>query len=438
MQLNTIPPLITLKRPGEEATQNDVKKAKGEAPLPFTESGPIPFVECLETVPDMACRTHLVYRQFKNLGLKCELKGTEDLCRWVVMFQPGDHYHCKKQEDGFSYFIIKTERVAYVCISTKTLVGKGGYSRVSSACLLKFSCQEGEIRFEGAVEAVKHVTPLGKINFNNQFTAHRALRSHPFVATPYFCALYRGKKCPQILQVFDRFQGELKAAPKEIDIRWITYQVGSALLAMHKEGFIHRDLKSANILWNGLTKIALADLGLCCRVEDSDLQKMARGTLKYAAPEIAIHVIASVAKKRGLQEIYRMLKKYIPLFKFTPAMDMWGLGLILIERVAGRPQHYTVLLKNIHDATKTLKSEEATVEEKHTALTHFVQNAREWIQWMEGRLEVEKTWQPLPSFTLKSFIERSLSVDPSKRPTDNQLQALIASLTPASDQTTQS
>ena len=50
-----------------------------------------------------------------------------------------------------------------------------------------------------------------------------------------------------------------KLSEKEIAI--IIFQIGSAVLAMHLEGMIHRDIKDANILITSEGKYKLADLG---------------------------------------------------------------------------------------------------------------------------------------------------------------------------------
>lgn len=439
MQLSTLSSLnASLKRKGEEA-QNNAKRPPIGA-FPFTDSGPIPFVECREKLPSLAARTDLIYGHFKQLVMEVQLylqkEDAREICKCIVMFKPGTHYHHKKEGDEFSYFIIKTELVAYACISTQSAIDEGGQSKVSSARLLEFAYQEGKILLKGATEAVKHTTPCNKLNVSNQYAAHKALRNHPHVATPYFYALYQGKRGERILQVYPRFQGTMHTIPFRMNINRVWFQLGSALHAVHKAGYVHRDLKPGNIFVNwdqaGLKKLVLGDFGLCCPSQDPEL-KNSRGTLNYCAPEIAIRMIRKEAKKRGLLDLYAQLKKYLLLLKVTPAVDMWSLGLLLYETWTGNPHLFTSLLKNVGEAKNMLKNKDLVADAKKAALQSFVDKTQVWIQWLDKLLETEKTALPVSSFLLENFIIRSVSVDPTKRPTYDQLQAFIAALAPVSE-----
>jgi predicted Ser/Thr protein kinase len=95
-------------------------------------------------------------------------------------------------------------------------------------------------------------------------------------------------------------------------------QAARGVGAAHAMGIVHRDLKPANILVtrDGLAKVA--DFGLAHGVA-SDLTRTGSvlGTPLYMSPEQA----------RGLPRA------------ISPATDVWALGAILYEMLAGRPPH---------------------------------------------------------------------------------------------------
>lgn len=102
------------------------------------------------------------------------------------------------------------------------------------------------------------------------------------------------------------------------DIADIVATVADAVQFAHDRGVLHRDLKPGNILFDETGRPFVADFGLAKLVsEDADLTqtRLALGTPTYLAPEIA----ASNARRA------------------TVASDVYSLGAVLFELLAGRP-----------------------------------------------------------------------------------------------------
>jgi eukaryotic-like serine/threonine-protein kinase len=95
-------------------------------------------------------------------------------------------------------------------------------------------------------------------------------------------------------------------------------QVADALAYVHAAGIVHRDVKPANILLGAGGRVWLGDFGIARIVADTAHHTstgLVIGTASYLAPE----------QLRG-DEV-------------TPAVDVYALGLVLIEALTGRPAY---------------------------------------------------------------------------------------------------
>ncbi|KAH0743678.1 hypothetical protein KY290_031671 [Solanum tuberosum] len=111
---------------------------------------------------------------------------------------------------------------------------------------------------------------------------------------------------------------------EESEAAYYAFQILVGICHVHRKGFIHCDLKPANILvfpggQHGLANVKLADFGLSLRSEtntcwDTSLKKRRRrrGTLLYAAPESVVC---------GIQD---------------KAVDIWAFGCILLEMLTAK------------------------------------------------------------------------------------------------------
>jgi serine/threonine-protein kinase len=96
---------------------------------------------------------------------------------------------------------------------------------------------------------------------------------------------------------------------------WIGRQVAEALAAMHRLGWVHSDVKPANILIAPNGHATLIDLGLARRIDEPAhvVDRPLNGTLQYLAPEL----VSST-------------------FRAGPPSDVYSLGVTLYQAFTGR------------------------------------------------------------------------------------------------------
>jgi serine/threonine-protein kinase len=111
---------------------------------------------------------------------------------------------------------------------------------------------------------------------------------------------------------------------------WIARQLAQGLRHLHTQGWIHGDLKPANVIVSREGHATLIDLGFALRPEESlfDRGRPLTGTLHYVAPEM----ITSATQT-------------------SPASDIYSLGVTLFEMLTGRlpfPQNDPARLVEAH------------------------------------------------------------------------------------------
>jgi serine/threonine-protein kinase len=163
-------------------------------------------------------------------------------------------------------------------------------------------------------------------------------------------------------------------------VRQIGIQISRALAAAHAANILHRDVKPANILrapshGSGVSEPGdtwkLADFGIA-RLPDSTLTVEGQfiGSPSYAAPE---------SLRSG---------------QFSPASDVYGLGATLYEALTGAPPH------GDHDMQSVVRKLEQDAPPVHAR-------------------------RPVPG-PLNDALMATLSRDPAKRPSAEQLAVLLA------------
>jgi len=238
--------------------------------------------------------------------------------------------------------------------------GKGGFGRV-------FCARDKATKEIVAIKRVPAVTEKEEISNAGEVACLISLR-HPNVVE--FKAAY---KLNSELWIVTEFMegGTLSQAIKvhglaESHIAYITKQLLSGLCYLHSRGFVHRDLKSNNIMMSITGNIKLIDFGLCADLSDGPRVQML-GTAYWMPPE--------------------MIRRH----PHNTKSDIWSLGIVVLEMYLRTPPYASSRI-----------------------LSMFKAACGETAECLEStKLSI--------SSSARSFVRLCLQSDPDQRPTAKEL-----------------
>jgi cell division cycle 2-like protein len=146
---------------------------------------------------------------------------------------------------------------------------------------------------------------------------------HPNILRVHEMVVGKGPDGERIYMVMEYFDTDLKALAEKrrkvgehftvSEVKCLTYQLLSGIAHLHRHWYLHRDIKTSNLLYNSHGRLALGDFGLARRYEDP-IRPYTRlvVTLWYRCPELLL----------GARE-------------YNTAVDTWSAGCVMGELLHG-------------------------------------------------------------------------------------------------------
>jgi len=148
---------------------------------------------------------------------------------------------------------------------------------------------DGQNGNEVALKRVIYERPEDSRIFEQVETEYKVARriEHPYVRKCYKLEKIRSIfKTKEMLLSMEMFDGEsLEDGPtlSLVDVLLVLRMVADGLNAMHRQGFVHCDIKPNNILLSKTGEIRIIDLGQSCKIGTT--KQRIQGTPDYIAPE---------------------------------------------------------------------------------------------------------------------------------------------------------
>ena len=228
-----------------------------------------------------------------------------------------------------------------------SIIGNGSFSKVylaendSKKCVIKaFDCSEDNVNIyvvRKELTAMKLCAHPNILNHYRSFYKEQML----YIVMPF--AEY-GSLQDVIGERMKITNGTSELLFQEKWIAIIAHEICKGLEHLHSRGWVHRDIKSPNILINKEGYVQISDFGVIGMKEDNDIifnsnknmYKTFVGTVCWMAPEI-------MNREEG----------------YGNKVDMWSLGICILELLKGYPPYYHLramktMLRTIRDLPPSL------------------------------------------------------------------------------------
>lgn len=214
----------------------------------------------------------------------------------------------------------------------KGLLGQGGMGRVYLAheealdrpVAIKFILTDG-LSLRARERFLTEARAVARLRHANIVGVHRIgeVDGQPYVAYEY---------------VHGRNLDEFPRPAAWADVLRIGLGVGRALALAHSRGVLHRDVKPANILESVEGELKLVDFGLAKLGLPSESQPPAAETGELRIPEELLHAAKTATGTLVGTPLY-VAPEVWQGSPATPASDVFAVGLVLYELIAGAIPH---------------------------------------------------------------------------------------------------
>ena len=154
----------------------------------------------------------------------------------------------------------------------------------------------------------------------------------------------------------------------EVEVATIMEMVLKGLVGIHKINLIHRDIKGSNILLSEDGYAKLGDFGVGIKLTEEEYRTSKKGSPYWMSPQVVSNE------------------------KYDTKTDIWSLGITCVELVEGEPPNGSVRPREVMEKIRTAPPRVEEIIDKNEHTDEFI-----------------------------DFVGLCLQIDPSKRPTAEQL-----------------
>ncbi len=203
-------------------------------------------------------------------------------------------------------------------------------------------------------------------------------------------------------------------------VRKLMQSAASALAEAHRNGIIHRDIKSSNILISDDTRVKIVDFGLVKQRGDSELTKAEQfmGTLSYAAPEQLMGDRGKVSPQTDIYSLgivmYELATHIHPIRGEDPAAIVASITLGAIKPPEELNPHISAGFSGI--ILKCLEKNPARRYQNADKLAEDLQQRASQATWFSGFKDMLKGWFLKESHVLETGSDGSFPISGNESP----------------------